>query len=334
MTQDLLHAFTGTGARPVYSRLFPSRRNEGLNTGILLGNRFVMRATAVSPSPSFPMIFSRWFRWCLLLVFSSAVLRAFPPAPYYTLFGIVRDQVGATLKVDGAELILLKDGKEIGRSPVSKDLRGDFNYELRVSVDQNLPSTRAYSEKAVAAGGLISVVVTMNGQQFYPIGVSGSLRATAGGERVRLDLNLGADTDGDGLPDAWEEWQLYIAGRRPGANGWDLSPITRDGDFDGDGISNFHEYIAGTFAADPSDRFELRLLGKTASAVQLEFFGITGKVYTVEESSDLRSWATVPFSLTAQGAEQARYQSPEVGIRSIFVKAPATTSRFYRLSVR
>jgi len=93
---------------------------------------------------------------------------------------------------------------------------------------------------------------------------------------------LGEDKDGDGLPDAWEEWQLYIAGRRPGVNGWDLSLITRDGDFDGDGISNFHEYIAGTFAADPSDRFELRLLGKTASAVQLEFFGITGKVYTVE----------------------------------------------------
>ena len=94
-----------------------------------------------------------------------------------------------------------------------------------------------------------SVVVTMNGQNFYPIGVSGSLRATGGGERVRLDLNLGEDKDGDGLPDAWEEWQLYIAGRRPGPNGWDLSLITRDGDFDGDGISNFNEYIAGTFAA-------------------------------------------------------------------------------------
>lgn len=283
---------------------------------------------------SLPMIFPRWLRWWLVFAFSGALLRAFPPAPYYTLFGIVRDQVGATLKVDGAELILLKDGKEIGRTPVSKDLLGDFNYELRVSVDQNLPSTRSYSEKAVAAGGLISVVVTMNGQQFYPIGVSGSLRPTAGGERVRLDLNLGEDKDGDGLPDAWEEWQLYLAGRRPGPNGWDLSLITRDGDFDGDGISNFDEYIAGTFAADPSDRFELRLLGKTATAVQLEFFGITGKVYSVEESADLKSWTQVPFSLSAQGSEQARYQAPEVGIRPIFVKAPATASRFYRLSVR
>jgi len=334
MTKALFRNFAGAAVHPACSRRFSGHCNEGLFKGTLLGNRFVLRATAVSLSWSFLMILPRWLRWCLLLAFSGGVLRAFPPAPYYTLFGIVRDQVGATLKVDGAELILLKDGKEIGRSPVSKDLRGDFNYELRVSVDQNLPSTRAYSEKAVAAGGLISVVVTMNGLQFYPIGVSGSLRATAGGERVRLDLNLGADTDGDGLPDAWEEWQLYLAGRRPGVNGWELSLLTRDGDFDGDGISNFHEYIAGTFAADPSDRFELRLLGKTATAVQLEFFGITGKVYSVEESADLKAWTQVPFALSAQGSEQARYQAPGVGIRSIFVKAPATTSRFYRLSVR
>ncbi len=281
-----------------------------------------------------PMIFRPWRRWCLLIASLGVSASAFPPAPHYTLFGLVRDQVGATLKVDGAELILLRDGKEIGRTPVLKDLRADFNYELKVSVDLNLPSTRTYSEKAVTAGGLISVVVTMNGQNFYPIGVTGSLRATAGGERVRLDLNLGQDSDGDGLPDAWEEWQLYISGRRPGLNGWDLSLITRDGDFDGDGISNFNEYIAGTFAADPTDRFELRLVGKSATSVQLEFFSITGKVYSVEESGDLKSWIQVPFSVSAQGSEQLRYQAPDVGVRSIFVKSPATSSRFYRLSVR
>jgi len=55
-------------------------------------------------------------RWWLAVAFASVSARAFPPAPYYTLFGLVRDQVGATLKVDGAELILLKDGKEIGRA--------------------------------------------------------------------------------------------------------------------------------------------------------------------------------------------------------------------------
>ena len=158
-----------------------------------LENGVVAPPLAACSDSSLSMIFPRWLRWWLAVAFASALVRAFPPAPYYTLFGLVRDQVGATLKVDGAELILLRDGKEIGRAPVSKELRGGFNYELKVSVDLNLPSTRAYSETAVAAGGLISVVVTMNGQQFYPIGVSGSLRATAGGDPlhglVRVEIS-------------------------------------------------------------------------------------------------------------------------------------------------
>jgi len=259
---------------------------------------------------------------------------AFPPSPYYTLYGIVRDQVGSTLQADGAELVVMKDGKELGRTMVLKTMRGDFNYEVKVSIDLGLPATRTYNEKAVTAGGVITVAVAMNGQLYYPIGMQGSLRATAGGERLRLDLNLGEDKNGDGLPDAWQEWQLYLAGYRPGPNGWDLSLVPPNGDLDGDGISNFNEFIAGTFAADASDRFELKLVNKTATTVQLEFFSITGKLYSVEESADLKTWTPISFALTPQGTPQPRLQAQEVGIRSIYVACPATTSRFYRLSVR
>jgi hypothetical protein len=275
-----------------------------------------------------------WKFGLLLLSVFAVSAYAFPPSPYYTLYGIVRDQVGATLQVDGAELVVMRDGTELGRTMVLKTMRGDFNYEVKVSVDLGLPTTRTYNEKAVTAGGLITVAVAMNGQLYYPIGMQGSLRATGGGERLRLDINLGEDKDGDGLPDAWEEWQLYLAGYRPGPNGWDLSLVTPKGDLDGDGISNFDEFIAGTFAADPSDRFELRLLNKTATTVQLEFFSITGKLYTVEESADLKTWTPISFALTPQGTPQPRLQAEAVGIRSIYVASPATTSRFYRLSVR
>ena len=60
-------------------------------------------------------------------VFGGTGLKAYPPAPYYTLYGVVRDQVGATLRVDGAEIVLLRDGKEIGRTPIYPDLRVDSN---------------------------------------------------------------------------------------------------------------------------------------------------------------------------------------------------------------
>ena len=52
------------------------------------------------------------------------------------------------------------------------------------------------------------------------------------------ELNTGADTDKDGLPDAWEMAQFGNLNQ------------TADGDFDGDGVSNLKEYQNGTAAND------------------------------------------------------------------------------------
>ena len=268
------------------------------------------------------------------LLIGAASLCAFPPAPHYTLYGVVRDQIGATLQVEGAEIVLLRGTVEIGRAPVLKEVRLDANYELRIAIDQARPSTVAYSEKALAPQGVYSLVVEMNGQKFYPIEVSGTLRAGNGGERVRLDLNLGADTDGDGLPDVWEEWQLHQAGRVPGTPGWNLALIDRDGDFDSDGVSNYLEYVAGTFAGDATERFELRLTGKSATAVAFEFYAITGKVYTIEQSADLNTWTVASIATTPNGAGAVFYRATAVGVVQAYVAASADAARFYRLTVR
>ncbi|MEY3897041.1 MAG: hypothetical protein RLZZ214_2562, partial [Verrucomicrobiota bacterium] len=135
----------------------------------------------------------------LLCLLVSGVASAFPPAPYYSLYGIVRDQVGQTITAEGVEIILLKGGVEIGRAPVTSN-RLDQSYELNMRLDQNRSGTVFYSDKAVAAQGLFSLVVSMNGVSYYPIEVNGTLKAGKGGERVRLDLTLGEDKDGDGLP--------------------------------------------------------------------------------------------------------------------------------------
>ncbi len=283
----------------------------------------------------FPVL---WRRGALALlgtlVLCGAALRAYPPAPNYTIYGLVRDQVGATLAVDGAEIILLKDNVEIGRAPIFKDLRLDSNYELSIRIDQTRAATRVYSTKAVAPQGIYSLKIVMNGQNFFPIEANNTLRVGNGGERVRLDLSLGVDANNDGLPDAWQEWVLYQAGRRPGTAGWDINLITKNGDFDGDGISNFLEYIAGTFAGDATERFELRLTAKTATSVGFEFYAITGKVYGIEESTDLKTWAPVAFATTANGSTANLYRSPGSGITSAFVAVQAGPSRFYRLTVR
>jgi hypothetical protein len=268
------------------------------------------------------------------LLLGALTLHAYPPAPNYTIYGLIRDQVGVALNVDNAEIILLRSGTEIGRAPIFTDLRLDSNYVLSIRIDQTRAGTRDYSPKAVAPQGVYSLKIVMNGQDFYPIEASGTLRAGNGGERVRLDLNLGADANGDGLPDAWQEFQLYQAGRRPGQTDWNINLITKDGDFDGDGTSNFLEYVAGTFAGDATERFDLKLTGKSPTHVAFEFYAITGKVYGIEESADLQTWTPTSLSLTLGGTAVALHKATAVGPQAAYVATVPGVSRFYRLTVR
>lgn len=276
---------------------------------------------------------------CLFLIplFLGALwCHAFPPAPYYVLYGVVRDQVGQTLKVDGATLVLLKGGDEVGRTPLTNGLQIDQNYELKIRIDANRAGTTLYNGNAIPAQSLYSLAVEMNGERFYPIEVSGNLTAGKGGERVRLDLNLGEDSDHDGLPDIWEQWQLYQAGYYPDANGnWAINLIDRNGDFDRDGLSNWFEYIAGTFAGDATERFDLQIKEKTPANVRLEFYAITGKAYTIERSTNMQTWASVPFSVgSATAASSSIHQAAGVGILSAFTVPGSATREFYRLTVR
>ena len=290
--------------------------------------------------PARSALYLKLSNWCrhgwhavgLLLATGTAV--AFPPAPYYTLHGMVRDQVGQTVTAEGAEVILLRGGVEVGRTPIVSS-RIDQSYELNLRLDQNRSGTTFYTDKAVAAGGLFSLVVSMNGELFYPIEVSGNLTAGKGGERVQLDLTLGEDLDKDGLPDTWEAWQLYQAGLYPGDDGrWDLSLIDKNGDFDKDGQSNLLEYIAGTFAGDATETFSLAIKEKLPESVRLEFYGITGKVYTLESTLDMKTWTRVPFAVGAPGTGNNAHQAGAVGIVSAFATPRSGTREFYRLSVR
>jgi hypothetical protein len=278
------------------------------------------------------------------LALSAGSLWAFPPAPYYTLHGVVRDQTGQVVRAENASVVLFKGATEAGRATIGPLFDSDENYELRVRIDQSRPLTSLYHTAAVAAQGQISLTVEMGGHSYYPIEVQGSLTAGKGGEYVRLDLTLGEDSDNDGLPDAWEQWQLYQAGRIPDENGqWPIDLLTRDGDFDGDGQSNYAEYLAGTFAGDATERFEVTIKSKAAESVRFEFFAITGKTYTLERSTDLATWESVPFSageaVPAPGTPlpggEETFTAAGVGIiPAACVPGANLNKELYRLTVR
>jgi hypothetical protein len=68
--------------------------------------------------------------------------------------------------------------------------------------------------------------------------------------------------------------------------------------------------------------------------VRLEFYGITGKVYTLESTLDMKTWTRVPFAVGAPGIGNNAHQATGIGIVSAFTAPRTTTKEFYRLSVR
>lgn len=116
------------------------------------------------------------------------------------------------------------------------------------------------------------------------------------------------DTDGDGMPDAWE----LLNGLNPAVNDAGL-------DSDGDGVSNLNEYIAGTNPQDPSSVFRTAQLQPDGS---LYWQSVPGRNYTVEQSSDLSTWTPVP------GYESVPATGGTTGVNLPLDSAPR---RFYRV---
>ncbi len=81
------------------------------------------------------------------------------------------------------------------------------------------------------------------------------------------------DTDGDGMPDEWEEANHLDPG----------SDADASQDLDQDGMKNLEEYIAGTAPGDPSSVLRIRSVEASASTVRILFDAVSGKRYSIQE---------------------------------------------------
>ncbi len=95
-------------------------------------------------------------------------------------------------------------------------------------------------------------------------------------------LTVLADTDGDGLADAWET-----------ANGLNPNdPADANTDADSDGLSNLAEYRSGTSPTNAASRLQLESLAPTNGQALVSFSAAAFKTYTVEWNDQLSggSW--------------------------------------------
>ena len=272
-------------------------------------------------------------------MFAAGSLQAYPPGPFYTIYGDVRDQYGVLLPANGSAIVMYQGGVEKMRETLTSVSGADYNYQLRMRIDMGRSLPSSYSSLVVSTASSYTLTVKIGSADYYPIELT-THTPTVGtpASRVRLDLTLGVDSDHDGLPDAWEESQLYQAGYFPEADGWDLSLIDRNGDLDEDGLSNAIEYTAGTYAGDATSTMSLTIKEKVGENVRLETYALAGKSYTIEMSTDLTAWAPVTFStVDPAGAAPAPFQESLVatttGITSLYAKG-AGVIEYYRLRIR
>jgi len=125
----------------------------------------------------------------------------------------------------------------------------------------------------------------------------------------------GADSDGDGIPDAWEI-----------AHG--LNPNSKDDaalDSDGDGLTNLQEYLAGTDPQNAQSAFRAAAGVSASGDFQVSFNTVAGKQYVVERTDDLGSgqWTQVSPVFNGDGS-----------LKSVNDGPPSATSRFYRVRVQ
>ncbi len=152
------------------------------------------------------------------------------------------------------------------------------------------------------------------------------------GRQTRLDLTLGDDTNGDGLPDAWERAFLAAIGSSLG-----LADLRPNVDYTGDGRTLLQEFLLGNYPFDPADSFHLRLLDPNGGSALLQFTTMTGRSYTVLGSPDLQQWTPLSFQVQGEPGTPAPvhsyYFASGIQTLQIQVLQPATgpAMQFFRM---
>jgi hypothetical protein len=268
--------------------------------------------------------------FCLLgLVAFSFVGSAYPPAPDHTFSGLIRNEWGDPLDLQDARIYIQSTNGVGVNAAIAPSTQPGMNYRLIVPMDSaRSPKIEPPSPSSLQQNQGFQLKVVIGTTIYLPIEMVFSRPLGEPAGNTRLDLTLGLDSDGDGLPDAWE----LANGLNPN------NPNDAHGDADGDGLSNRDEYLAGTYAFDANDGFRLTLTGVNNGNSTLEFLAIRGRNYRIQTSPNLTTWAPVDFRVIhggVPGPVQSNYQATDV--RTLQIEVPfqsGATNRYFKAVVQ
>jgi hypothetical protein len=239
------------------------------------------------------------------------------------VYGVIRDSYGLRLPPDSAMVGAFLGTNETARTTIRPQPAG-ANYRFEVNVSD--PLTAGGQE--ITPGSAVAIRARI-GSVLQPSIGNNIFSAQGNGSTVNINLVLGMDSDGDGLPDDWERLMIANSGGQVSS----LDQIGPGRDLDGDGVPDDQEFWNGTFAFLPDDLLRMESLTRHANGrLSFRFQPIQGASYSVEFSPGLDppTWSPCPISLTETGALSPGSVTGGTQSIALFFE-PNPPTRFWRL---
>jgi hypothetical protein len=224
-----------------------------------------------------------------LLVLARTVSGEGIPEPNLICYGEVRNNNGGqTVRLTSGTLVWtfhpVGGGSDVVVTTQLTNLLDQFSYMMEVRCEGMLGNLQASSNAlkfTTPPTTYDRTNVTLDGQPVFltvPAPADLTLGPNDRGRLERVDLQLvrqEPDSDGDGLPDWWEN--LYFGGN-----------ADPNADPDHDGVSNLREYVAGTDPTDPNSLFEfIKIEALPAGETKVQWRSMAAKTYTLLRSATL-----------------------------------------------
>ena len=266
-----------------------------------------------------------------------ALIAATPNAPLGTFIvsGAVKDGDNKVLAGDSGTIVRAVDanGKVVAETTVGAANASGRNFLLEVPI-----TTRATDESAVV-GDELSIVFVKGGETLV---AAEKVRVTGVAEANTADymfLPVTVFTKNDGSGETVRIPTEYLETVEPWLDGRKYDPW---GDDDGDGQSNYQEYLAGTSPFDASDVLKVLKFAPGGTGHQLTFEYVGGHLYGVTATPSLvkPQWATAKVKQEADSTAGDRVMPPTgvengVGVTTIYVvPTEGAKQEFFKLEAR
>jgi hypothetical protein len=253
------------------------------------------------------------------------------PVPSFVYYGEVIDEYGWPVTSDAEAYVIARvEGRECARALLHEGRGPAINYRIEVPVDDG--NAGLYVPHAARPGDVVTLTVLMDGVEYDAMDPNTIPAVGAPGDMVRLNLCTGVDGDGDGLPDALENWIIAWGG----GTASNITEVLGSDDTDGDGMSNRDEFLAGTDPAWDGDVLRIEAISRDPSQnrVGIAFYSIPGKTYRVRHGHTVSATSVIgDVTPNANGSDAQSYWRGDGYYSWLYMEAGTNAAAFIQIQV-